>query len=173
MILFQQRGISSPFVRLNGSLMINVKGIQMRQCQKICQIVEPFAKHNNDRQALVLWLLKCHPRFCCCLLIYHKNNIWLYIPAIFGLGHKDWNLSKHTVGKRQGYTPARSPVCYRAMITHSQSHLCAILSFQPSKPTCGVNSVEKPSQTFKPHTASQWTWTLAGVSTLFWLVSYF
>lgn len=73
------------------------------------------------------------------------NNIC--ICAIFGLGHKDWNPSKHTVGKRQGYTPARSPVCYWAMIAHSQSHLCAILSSQSSKPACGVNCEEETSQT--------------------------
>lgn len=34
--------------------MISVKGIQMQQCQKIYQIVEHFAKHNEDRQAVAL-----------------------------------------------------------------------------------------------------------------------
>ena len=61
-ILFQWSGINSLFVRLNGGFMIDVKGLQTHQCHKAHQIVRPFAKQKEDREALALlcdsWIIK-------------------------------------------------------------------------------------------------------------------
>lgn len=42
-ILFQWRGINSLFVCLNGSFMMDNKGLQTQQCQKTHQKVKPFS----------------------------------------------------------------------------------------------------------------------------------
>lgn len=39
---------------LNGVFMIDVKGLQTHHCHKTHQIVKPFARHKDDREALAL-----------------------------------------------------------------------------------------------------------------------
>lgn len=75
---------------LNGVFMIDVKGIQTHHCRKTHQIVKPFAKHKDDREALAL---QCYSKKCLLRVLVLSSQMscklaLMSISLLIGQGHK-------------------------------------------------------------------------------------
>lgn len=134
--------------------MIDVKGLQMHQCDKTHQIVKPFANPKEDREALAplcdSW--DVFSEFQYCLFRCLGNIAYVHTSAYCGQCHKVLELSQHIVSNRQGYTLGRSSVTVTPR---------AISSFQFHRPVCVWTVGGNPQQTHHANSTQKgFSWPL-------------